>query len=242
MLRDRIVELRQYTLHPGKRDVLIDLFDREFVEAQEQTGMSVIGQFRDLDDPNRFVWLRGFDDMPSRAQALGKFYDGAIWKSHRDSANATIIDNDNVLLIRPASAQSGFALEGRKRAANAATGSGGGVVIATTYHIDAQKEAEFIDFFERTVQPSLAQAGSPVLASFVTETSANTFPRLPVREGEHVFVWFSSFPTADAYTGFKARLADSPCWRDSIAAELSARVREPFVLRLSPTARSLVHG
>ncbi|PYL74556.1 MAG: hypothetical protein DMF26_10535, partial [Verrucomicrobia bacterium] len=48
-----IVELRQYTLHPGKRDVLIDLFDREFVESQEALGMKIIGQFRDLDNPNR---------------------------------------------------------------------------------------------------------------------------------------------------------------------------------------------
>jgi hypothetical protein len=54
-----IVELRQYTLHPGQRDVLIDLFDREFVESQEALGMKVIGQFRDLDNPDRFVWLRG---------------------------------------------------------------------------------------------------------------------------------------------------------------------------------------
>ncbi|PYI99292.1 MAG: hypothetical protein DMF00_11300 [Verrucomicrobia bacterium] len=70
-----IVELRQYTLHPGKRDVLIDLFDREFVESQEALGMKIIGQFRDLDNPNRFVWLRGFRDMPSRAQALGSALD-----------------------------------------------------------------------------------------------------------------------------------------------------------------------
>ena len=33
-----IVELRQYTLHPGQRDTLIDLFDREFVESQEAPG------------------------------------------------------------------------------------------------------------------------------------------------------------------------------------------------------------
>src|SRR5260221_1278098 len=71
-----VLELRQYTLHPGKRDVLIDLFDREFVESQEALGMKVIGQFRDLDNPNRFVWLRGFRDMPSRAQALKDFYGG----------------------------------------------------------------------------------------------------------------------------------------------------------------------
>src|SRR6266700_2591120 len=63
-----IVELRQYTLHPGKRDAFIDLFDRQFIETQEAVGVRVIGQFRDVDDPNRFVWLRGFRDMPSGAQ------------------------------------------------------------------------------------------------------------------------------------------------------------------------------
>src|SRR5258706_15082702 len=69
-----IVELRQYTLYPHTRDVLINLFDREFVESQEAVGMRVIGQFRDLDDPDRFVWLRGFRDMPTRAEALNAFY------------------------------------------------------------------------------------------------------------------------------------------------------------------------
>ncbi len=68
-LRCPVVELRQYTLHPGRRDVLVDLFDREFVESQESVGATVLGQFRDLDDPDRFVWLRGFEDMPRRARA-----------------------------------------------------------------------------------------------------------------------------------------------------------------------------
>src|SRR5213596_2430523 len=63
-----VVELRQYALHPGKRDVLIDLFDREFIEPQETLGMNILGQLRDLDDPDRFVWLRGFRDMASRAK------------------------------------------------------------------------------------------------------------------------------------------------------------------------------
>jgi hypothetical protein len=53
-----LVELRQYTLHPGRRDELIDLFEREFVETQEACCMTVIGHFRDLDAADRFVWLR----------------------------------------------------------------------------------------------------------------------------------------------------------------------------------------
>ena len=58
-----IVELRQYTLHPQQREVLIDLFDREFVETQDAQGMRVLGQFRHLDRPDQFVWLRSFADM-----------------------------------------------------------------------------------------------------------------------------------------------------------------------------------
>src|SRR4029453_799553 len=96
-----VVELRQYTLHPGQRDVLIDLFDREFVETQEAEGMRVLGQFRDLDNPNRFVWLRGFSDMPGPAHALCAFYGGPAWKAHSKAANATMVDSSNVLLLRP---------------------------------------------------------------------------------------------------------------------------------------------
>src|SRR5678815_3815796 len=102
------VEVRQYTLRPGQRDVLIELFERAFVESQEALGMTLFGQFRDLDDPDRFVWLRGFADMPARAAALGAFYDGPVWQAHRDAANATMLDSDDVLLLRPARTGSGF--------------------------------------------------------------------------------------------------------------------------------------
>ena len=110
-----IVELRQYTLHPGKRHVLIDLFDQQFIEPQEALGMKVIGQFRDVDNRNRFVWLRGFRDMPSRAQALKDFYGGPVGKAHREAANATMIDSDNVLLLHPATPTSGFSLGSKTR-------------------------------------------------------------------------------------------------------------------------------
>jgi hypothetical protein len=96
-----VVELRQYTLNPGTRDTLIDLFDREFVETQEACGMSVLGQFSDLDRPDRFVWLRGFSGMASRATALASFCDGPVWAAHSAAANATMIDFDDVLLLRP---------------------------------------------------------------------------------------------------------------------------------------------
>ena len=45
--------ITRLTAHPGRRDELIQLFEREFVEGQESVGMTLVGQFRDLDDGQR---------------------------------------------------------------------------------------------------------------------------------------------------------------------------------------------
>lgn len=224
-----IVELRQYTLHPGKRDVLIELFDREFVESQEAVGMNVIGQFRDLDDPDRFVWLRGFPDMTTRAEWLQAFYGGSVWKANRDVANATMIDSDNVLLLRPARVGSGFSTDLAPRPPHGGSGSGPGLVVATIYSLETGAESAMIDHFARTVVPSLMDREGVVLAYFITEPSANTFPALPVRDHESVFVWLAGVGNA----------ADNLNLPDHDAPGLSG---PPQVLRLSPTARSRLTG
>ena len=236
-----IVELRQYTLHPGKRDVLIDLFDREFVESQEALGMKIIGQFRDLDNPNRFVWLRGFRDMPSRAQALKDFYGGPVWKAHREAANATMIDSNNVLLLHPATPTSEFSLGNRERTRPGSNETRNELIVATIYYFNTPVDAAFVQFFEKTVKPDVIGSGATVLAYFVIERSENTFPALPVREGENVFVWFARSSDPAAYERHIAALTQSPRWRDEISKELARCLkREPEILKLSPTTRSLL--
>jgi hypothetical protein len=238
-----IVELRQYTLHPGTRDVLIALFDREFIESQEALGTRIIGQFRDLDDPNRFVWLRGFRDMPSRAQALEEFYGGPIWKAHREAANATMVDSDNVLLLRPALPNSGFTLESRRRPPIGGSEMPKGLVVATIYYLNAPAETNFVQYFANTLEPVLTQTGASILACFVTENSANNFPALPVREGEHVLVSFMRFQDQDAHERHLAALSQSQQWCSKISNEFTRRLkRAPEMLKLSPTARSLLRG
>lgn len=239
-----VVELRQYTLHEGRRDALVALFDREFVESQEATGMTVIGQFRDLDAPDRFVWLRGFADMDVRATALAAFYGGPVWRAHRDAANATMIDSDDVLLLRPTAADAGFAHDDAPRPPRDATQPRGGVLVATILHAGREDaaafDAAFVARFDREVAPLLAQAGAPVRARFVTERSANTFPRLPVREDANVFVWFACVADAAAWTSHQAALAALPEWQ-AVSAWIAARSLRQEILRLQPTARSRLH-
>jgi hypothetical protein len=141
-----IVELRQYTLHPGKRDVLIDLFDREFVESQEALGMKIIGQFRDLDNPNQICLAARFSRHTfARAGAQG-FYGGPVWKAHREAANATMIDSDNVLLLRPATPTSAFSFGNKERSPVGANDTRSELVMATIYYFDAPVDAAFVQY------------------------------------------------------------------------------------------------
>jgi hypothetical protein len=238
-----ILELRQYTLHPGKRDVLIELFDREFVESQEALGMRIVGQFRDLDDASRFVWLRGFLDMATRAEGLKAFYSGPVWKANRNEANATMIDSSNVLLLRPAVPASGFSLENAERPPAGTNQVAKGLVVATIYYLDAPADADFVDFFNRKAVPVLTEAGALILGSFVTESSTNNFPALPVRENERVFVWFSLFKDDAAYAQHVSELLKSQKWRNEISESITRYLkRSPEIHRLTPTSRSLLRG
>jgi hypothetical protein len=240
-LRCPIVELRQYTLHPGQREALITLFDREFVESQEELAMVILGQFRDLDDPDRFVWLRGFETMPSRAQALASFYGGPVWKANSAAANATMIDSDNVLLLRPASARSGFPARGMTRPPTGHAKSPSSVILATIYYRDHPFDQEFLGFFDSLVRPALAKAGVAPFACLQTEYAENTFPSLPVRTGEHAFVWFARFSTMARARAYEDRLSHPDSWQEKTMPGVSQMVTGATErLWLTPTARSLL--
>jgi hypothetical protein len=230
-----VVELRQYTLVPGGREMLISLFERHFIESQEATGMTVIGQFRDLNNPDRFVWLRGFTDMESRARQLQEFYGGPIWKEHREAANATMIDSDNVLLLRPARSDSGFRLKNLKRPPHGSKEDSDALVVATIYHLAGTTSGAFPEFFESEFVPKLKDVGGSILGTFVTENHPNTFPALPVREGENVFVSFSLFGDRGTYEQFVNSRG-----KEAVEKLLLLTKGAPEVLLLAPTVRSLV--
>ena len=229
-----VVELRRYQLRPGGRDVLIDLFDRALVESQEREGMAVIGQFREVDDPHVFTWLRGFPNMIERARSLDRFYSGPVWQAHRVAANATMLDVANVLLLRPARPDSAFALDG-ERAAPGSHAAPPGIVEATVLHLERSvDEREILSFFELAIADVVESDGGRVLGYFLTKESENTFPSLPVRENLSVFCFFCGYPVEDDAgrehsSGATRTVEEAPGLRGA-----------PEVIRLQPTPRSLL--
>jgi hypothetical protein len=222
----RILELRQYTLKPDHRETLIGLFERHFIESQEAVGMTLVGQFRDRHRPDRFVWLRGFESMERRHAALDAFYGGPVWRSHRTEANDTMVDSDNVLLLKPARPELMFALGRHSQTSD--RNREPRIVLAGIYGFAEPVDAQLLSRFERDVASVLQRNRVNIEGVFVTESARNTFTKLPVREGEHILVWFGSLPESEPEL-------DSI---GSLAAELRLRHVAPAILELEPTSRS----
>ncbi|MFE6717099.1 NIPSNAP family protein [Streptomyces albidoflavus] len=234
-----VFELRQYTLRPGRREELIELFDREFVESQEETGAAVLGQFRDLDDPDRFVWLRGFRDMAVRHEALTAFYGGPVWAEHGPAANATMADSDDVLLLRPLVDGGGPAVEPSARPRTGAPAPDRFVSVVVWSFPSGSGEGPAL--VRDGLLPLLGETGPAPLAALTTETARNTFARLPVRTDENVAVVLTSYPDEAAHAEHLAALRDHPLAREEILPALAReRIAPDLTLRLAPTGRSLL--
>jgi hypothetical protein len=228
-----VVELRQYTLKPGAADALVEVFEAHLVESQEVLGMRVGGLFRDRDDADRFVWMRGFAGMPERCEALAAFYGGPVWKQHGPAANATMVDSDDVLLLRPTvPARPPLAPAPRPAVGLAATND---ELVAITAYLH-RPGGGTCEWLATEAHPVLEEVLGTRVAMWCTEPADNTFPALPVR-ADHVVVWTATFADEAAYDTALARLEDTATWQ-ALAPELARRVTSTDTLRLRPTARS----
>jgi hypothetical protein len=228
-----VIELRQYTLKPGHRDALVDVFDRHLVESQEALGMTVVGQFRDRHRPDRFVWIRGFADMTSRHRALEGFYGGPVWAEHKDAANQTMLEWHDVRLLKPARPDFAFHLNTQHRPAHGEQRPGS-LIVAGIHGLERPADEALVARFAQQAIPLLRVRGVHVDGAFVTEPTPNTFTRLPVREGEHELVWFGSLENESASAAPSGALLGESLTN----AVASFGDRPPLLLELEPTSRS----
>jgi hypothetical protein len=93
-----IVEVRSYRIKPGKRDEFIRLFETRAIDAQRSYGMKVTGPFLDVENPNKFVFLRSFPSLEERDRMKDAFYGGDLWKNELEALAMSMLDSYDVIL------------------------------------------------------------------------------------------------------------------------------------------------
>lgn len=235
--RAAVVDLRQYRCHPGRREDLVRIFDEHFVEGQESTGMHVLGQFRDLDDPDRFVWLRGFDDLPTRGRALEDFYGGPVWAAHRDAANATMADSSDALLLNPVELGRRYPRYGSRDPGWELDAAPSSVFTVTVFVHRSPGDVEAVRHFLDEIRPWVVTTGAQEVAVWVSDPSENNFPALPLRE-DPVLVHMVRHESDAEHARFVRTLGPMPGWDRARQAHAGYLAGPPQLLRLRPTRRS----
>jgi hypothetical protein len=93
-----IVEVRSYRIKPGRRDEFIKFFETRAVPALREHGMKVLGPLLDVENPNKFVWLRAFPSLEERDRLKEEFYGGELWKRELESIAMPMLDSYDVIL------------------------------------------------------------------------------------------------------------------------------------------------
>lgn len=229
----QVVELRRYTTSYGGRARFASYFDTYFPEAFEQLGAMVFGQFLPRGQPDRFVWLRGFRDMPARPVVNARFYYGPLWREHRLKVNALLPDSDDVLLLRPLRPDTAVAVLPAVDPVDEAQGAQG-IVVAQLFAVKPGSETVFAAQAEAQFESYRADGVHPA-GLLVTLDEPNNFPQLPVRTDGPWLAWLG---VARDEATLQTRLR--PAMQAAAEALLaSGMLRDaPEWLAMDPTPRS----
>jgi hypothetical protein len=93
-----IVEVRSYRIVPGRREEFLRLFESRAVPALRAHGMKVLGPLIDVENPNKFVWLRSFPSLEERDRLKKAFYEGDLWKNELEALAMPMLESYDVIL------------------------------------------------------------------------------------------------------------------------------------------------
>lgn len=76
-----LYEYRVYTCHPGKREEFVKLMEEELIPFQISKGMVFVASFVDEQDPDKFIWIRRFENEEERVKLYAAVYESDTWKN-----------------------------------------------------------------------------------------------------------------------------------------------------------------
>ena len=227
-----VIELRRYVTTPGGRERFARYFETYFPEAFQQLGAFAFGHFFERTQANRFTWLRGYKDMDARAVINGAFYYGPVWKEHKATLNSLLVDNDDVLLLRPLNPDCRIpALRAVDLLAEPAGAQG--IVVCQIFKIAPGAFDELVQAAEQRFQ---TYQGKGVVEAGILTTlhQANNFPQHPIRNDGNYLVWLGVLRDEAALAALRPALDAS-----ARTLEASALLAGPTELvLLDPAARS----
>lgn len=230
----KVIELRNYLIKTGYRDYFIDFFEHIAVDTLNARGNYVLGQYRVKGSPNSFFWIRGFDDMTSRPEALEAFYSSSYWKQHESVPLTYVAGYTNVYLLKPLNltdkrtdSTSGFEMDwfGKQKG-----------LAVVDFYVANEMRTQWIDFVATYYDSVMRASGVKEVSYWISETSPNNFPSLPVFQDKNLLVTITFFKDELQYNNTKKKIESSMNEKDKFDMNRILTTKTTWVLL--PTKKS----
>ena len=229
-----VLELRNYVLKPGRREDFTRLFEEDLVQPQRALHGYPLGQYRVKGNDDNFCWFRGFASMQTRSSFLPSFYHGSTWKQYRSEANAMIINNDNVHLLRPIVLQHDSLVPaiGIDRSLLYP----GNKIAVVDFYTSNTKLDQLLKTFSKSYLAILDQCGIHSYSLWISELEVNDFPQLPVFQDKNLLVAITFYENELDYAE-KMKKVDSKIDKD-LRSALEDAITLKHTMILYPTKKT----
>lgn len=96
-----VVEIRTYTLHPGKVPVMVKLYREEGLALQQRYLDKFLGYFTaETGNVNQIVFMWGFSSLDDRAARRDRMAQDPEWQAYLSKVTPLLVSQENKL-VRP---------------------------------------------------------------------------------------------------------------------------------------------
>lgn len=93
-----LFEIRQYQIQPGRMAEWVEFMETKIVPFITSKGMEVTAMFESLEDENRFIWLRRFENEAAKQELYEAVYQSEEWQTNFKPTVRSLVDVENAIV------------------------------------------------------------------------------------------------------------------------------------------------
>jgi hypothetical protein len=197
-----VLELRNYVLRENMRDKFVDSFTVYIEDSQNVSGNYVLGKYHVEGADNKFFWIRGFENMDSRKEAMTSFYSSAYWSTKNWIPRTYLLNYHNVHLLKPVNIRTGdTTITFKPEWFDQPKG-----ITVIDFYTGNHERVKMLEFFKTSYATEMEKAGCKQSSYWIATNEANSYPDLPVFQDKEMLVSIAFYKNKKEYEQVLSRI------------------------------------
>jgi hypothetical protein len=177
------------------KDKFVDSFTVYIEDSQNVSKNYVLGKYHVEGAGNNFFWIRGFENMDSRKNAMTKFYSSPYWGTKVWIPGTYMLNYHNVHLLKPINIRTGdTAITFNPEWFDQPKG-----IAVVDFYAGNHERVKMLEFFKISYVTEMEKAGCKQSSYWIAMNEDNSYPSLPVYQDKEMLVSIAFYKNKEEY-------------------------------------------